>query len=151
VSTKIAKEAIEQQKQDCQMLGIGLERNKQFPPNATHFVLPTSAALTAPVLQALMAAAHLVTTDYVDELIKRAKLNKEIEGSLERLFVLPDAQAYFPDDIEIESMQRPQVVKVLAANERRKTMFVGTTFLFVHGDGGLSKVGLTFALFTKID
>lgn len=144
-STKVAKEPIEQLKPQCNLFGIGMERSKHFLPQTTHFVLPTSSNLTAPLMQALMAAAHLVTLDYVDQVLRLAKLDAEDANSLEKHFRLPDEEGYFPDGIEIEGMIKPQVARALAANERRKTMFVGTTFLFIHGDNGMSKVGAIVA------
>jgi hypothetical protein len=145
VSAKISKEEVEKRKPECTSLGIGMERSKQYVLHTTHLVLPSPSMLTAPLMQALMAAAHLVTLEYVDEVLRRAKLEAKDANSLEKRFHLPDAEDYFPEDIEIEGMLKPQVAQALAANERRRTMFVGTTFLFVHGEDGMGKVSLPIA------
>jgi hypothetical protein len=139
VSLKLSKEAVEGRRKDCNLLGIRLERSKQFLPSSTYFVVQ-SIMYTIPLLHALVSAAPIVTIDFVDEILRRGKLAKEEQDSLERHFKLPNEAEYFPDDVTTDLMSREESLKCLAADQRCKTQFVGTTLLLLHGQDGLSKV-----------
>ncbi|UZJ56867.1 hypothetical protein CBS101457_006187 [Exobasidium rhododendri] len=86
-----------------------------------------------------MSAASIVTLEYVAEVIRRGKLAREDPDSLQRLFKLPNAIDYFPDEVTTDLMSKEKSREVLVRNEVRKTLFVGTTLLIVHGEQGHSK------------
>lgn len=91
-------------------------------------------------MHAVATAAPLVTIGYLDEVIRRAELDKDDEESLQRRYELPSAEHYFPEEIEVEDMTRKEVKAALAPKMSRKTLFVGTTMLFLHDERGLQKV-----------
>lgn len=128
----------DQRKEECNSLGIRLERSKQFVASSTHYVT-RAVNYTVPLFNSLVALASIVTPDYIDEVVRRAKLSNDEEDSLQKVFRLPDAKDYFPDEVTTELMSREDSRDLLASNELRRTLFVGTTLLLVHGEEGLNK------------
>lgn len=111
-------------------------RSKNNMPNLTHLVVSNSSSFTVPTMLAIISAAHLITIEYVDEITQKG------QNILEKRFVLPNPRDFLPKDFVIPDMTKSEAKEVVVANERRKTLFVGTTFLLLHSEEGLSKVSV---------
>jgi hypothetical protein len=142
-SINVTKEEIEQRRRDCNEVSIRLERSKQWLPDSTYYVTH-SITQGIPMLHALVSLAPIVRPNFIDEVLRRAQLSKEEPDSLQGRFRLPDPKSYLPHQIpESYVMTEEEARTKLVVNEKRKTLFVGATLLFPHGEDGLRRVSET--------
>lgn len=107
---------------------IPMVMSRRFVSGCTHLVTG-SASPTTQILEALIAAAPLVTSAYVDVLVKRGNLNLSEPGSLQAKLDLPDEAEYFPEQATVEGMTVEEVKEAFAPKPERKMLLEGTTFL----------------------
>lgn len=121
--------------------GIHLIRDVKLWVKGTSHLCIGQVKMTPTVLRAVASLAHIVTIDYLDEVLRLGSLTGSATDrpSLETSFELPNPADFFPQYISPE-LSPEEGKQALQRNPARAQLFAGTTALIIHTGDELDSV-----------